>query len=150
MTPDVAAEAASAFRALGDNARADDIARRCAEMYGNTTGQHQELATENDPDTDRALEQNAAGIDAFRAQDFETALKCFREAVRLAPRNISIVLNSVQALIEVARRHDNDSKLLAEAKRWLDVVSNMPADDKRYVKYQQLQRLLTQLAGARS
>lgn len=149
LAPDVAIEVADKFQTLGKTDVANSVLQSCAELYSDNSALMAKLA-EQVKDTslvkqrDQALALNAQGIGEFEHGKYDAALLHFREAVKLAPRNISIVLNTAQTLIEKYRQQPQRA-LLDECQRYLDQVRNMPPDDKRYKRFQGLMQLTRQL-----
>ena len=86
-----------------------------------------------------AVELNRQGVRCYQQKQFEEALRLFRQAFALQPKNISIALNTAQSLLQSAGGEMSEA-LLEESRRCLEVVSQMPETDARHARYQQLQR----------
>ena len=88
------------------------------------------------------MELNRQGVRCYQQKQFEEALRLFRQAFALQPKNISIALNTAQSLLQSAGGEMSEA-LLEESRRCLEVVSQMPETDARHARYQQLQRRAT-------
>lgn len=152
LAPDVAIEVAEKFQTLGKIDVAKSVLQTCAELYSDNNevmSKFAELQSDTSvvKQTDKALALNGLGITEFEQKKYDDALLHFREAVRLAPRNISIVLNTAQTLVEKYRLKPQ-KELLAECQGYLDQLRNMPPTDKRYKRFQGLLHLTMQLKQA--
>lgn len=152
LAPSIALEVAEKFQTLGKTDIARDVLQNCAELYSDNDqirAKFATLQTDNTvmKQTEQALNLNGLGIAEFEQKKYDDALLHFREAVKLAPRNISIVLNTAQTLVEKYRLQP-DQRLLIECQGYLDQVRNMPPDDKRFKRFQGLLHLTQQLKQA--
>jgi hypothetical protein len=117
----------------GDDPR---LQERAEEVVGDLTAAAQ---------SDQAIRFNSEGVAAFQQQRFDEAVLSFRRAIALSPRNISIVLNTAQVLLEVAKRQNYPLELLTECGECLARVQSISLDDKRYTRYTELVRQTTEL-----
>ena len=152
LAPEVAMEVADKFQTLGKTDIAKNVLQTCAELYSDNAEVMAKFAEQQADSnvvkqTDQALALNGLGISEFEQKKYDPALVHFREAVKLAPRNISIVLNTAQTLIESYRQRPKP-ELLSECQRYLDQVRNMPPTDKRYKRFQGLLHLTQQMTQA--
>ncbi len=154
MPPDIAINVAEKFQTLGKSDVANSIFQSCAELYSDNAAILAKCSEhlKDSPvvkQIDQALALNAGGISEFERAQYDAALVHFREAVKLAPKNISIVLNTAQTLLEKYRKQPH-RELLEECQRYLDQVRHMPTDDKRYKRFQGLLQYTQQLRTATS
>ncbi|NQD38202.1 response regulator [Permianibacter sp. IMCC34836] len=152
LPPEIALDVADKFMALGKQDVAKAVLRTCAELYSDNPevlAKCAEQLADNSviKHTDQALALNALGIAEFEQKKYDAALLHFREAVKLAPRNISIVLNTAQTLLEKYRGQPQHA-LLEECQGYLDQVRKMPDTDKRYKRFQGLMQFTQQMRKA--
>ena len=144
---DTALNVASQLRALGQTAASDALLKTCVEVYGDDPQVMQGVARQTDKADilsggKEAVELNRQGVRCYQQKQFEEALRLFRQAFALQPKNISIALNTAQSLLQSAGGEMSEA-LLEESRRCLEVVSQMPETDARHARYQQLQRRAT-------
>lgn len=144
---DTALNVASQLRALGQTAASDALLKTCVEVYGDDPQVMQGVARQTDnadilSGGKEAVELNRQGVRCYQQKQFEEALRLFRQAFALQPKNISIALNTAQSLLQSAGGEMSEA-LLEESRRCLEVVSQMPETDARHARYQQLQRRAT-------
>lgn len=149
LQPAVAIAVADQFCQFDEAEIAKDIIQRCAQMYGDDPSIQAKMAEiMNDlsltATTDQAVQFNSEGIGLFQQNKLDEAAMIFRRAIALLPHNISIVLNTAQVLLELAKRRNFPAELIVECTECLDRAINMPPDDKRYPRFQSLMRQLNQ------
>ncbi len=146
LPPDIALQVAEQFKMMDQAEVARDVLQQCLDMYGDDP-RLQERAAEivddlrNAAQSDQAVRHNSEGVEAFQQQRHDDAVMAFRKAIALSPRNISIVLNTAQVLLEVAKRQNFPMELLNECSECLNRVQSISSDDKRYQRYSELVRL---------
>ncbi len=145
LPPEIALQVAALFKEMDAPEAARDVLIKCIEYYGDDA-RLQERATEivgdikAEAESNRAIQFNAEGVAAFQQERFDDAVLKFRRAIALAPRNIGIVLNTVQVLLEVAKRQHYPAELLNECSECLARVQSISSDDKRFARYNELLR----------
>ena len=85
---------------------------------------------------------NPAGY-AF-VKDYGKAIECFSKAAQIAPNNVNINLNHVQALLKQAKISDQEKTTLQSAESTLTKITRLSPEDPRFSRYSELSRL-TQL-----
>jgi tetratricopeptide (TPR) repeat protein len=141
---DTALNVASQLRALGQNAASDALLKNCVEVYGDDPQVMQGVARQTDNSAilsggKEAVELNRQGVRCYQQKQLDEALTLFRQALALQPKNISIALNTAQSLLQLGGESITPVQL-DEARRCLQVVSQMPETDARHARYQQLLR----------
>jgi DNA-binding NarL/FixJ family response regulator len=84
---------------------------------------------------------NRQGIKLFEAGKLKDAAVLFEKATREMPDNISVNLNAAQAFIQWMQKEGKQKESLAKVKVFFERVKNIDATDKRYERYQQLQKM---------
>jgi len=141
---DTALNVASQLRALGQNTASDALLKNCVEVYGDDPQVMQGVARQTDNSEilsggKEAVELNRQGVRCYQQKQLDEALTLFRQALALQPKNISIALNTAQSLLQLGGESITPAQL-DEARRCLQVVSQMPETDARHARYQQLLR----------
>lgn len=150
LPPEAALQVAELLKGLNEGETARDVLQQCLDMYGDDP-RLQTRAEEVIGDlkaaaqSDQAVRFNSEGVAAFQQQRFDDAVLNFRRAIALSPRNISIVLNTSQVLLEVAKRQNYPIELLNECGECLARVQSISPDDKRISRYAELVRQTTEL-----
>jgi len=93
----------------------------------------------------KASKINNKGMKASSNNDTEGAITAFREALSMSPENISFNMNLAQMLIRKNELGDDNKNLLDEALTCLNKLANLQDTDHRYLRYQQLHRLVNDL-----
>ncbi|EDO25467.1 predicted protein, partial [Nematostella vectensis] len=122
---DTALNVASQLRALGQTAASDALLKTCVEVYGDDPQVMQGVARQTDnadilSGGKEAVELNRQGVRCYQQKQFEEALRLFRQAFALQPKNISIALNTAQSLLQSAGGEMSEA-LLEESRRCLEV-----------------------------
>lgn len=142
----VAIDVAEKFTHLGDTSSAKAVLHSALKAHGDDPefqSKYQQIlgeALKQDEAREQAIALNNSGTEAFQNGQHETALKQFRLAVKLAPQNISIVLNTAQTLLDIYQTHLEEHDLIEECIRYLIALQNISPEDKRYERYQALVR----------
>jgi cytochrome c-type biogenesis protein CcmH/NrfG len=76
-------------------------------------------------------------VRSYQAGKVGEALEQFRRALALQPKNISIALNTAQALLRMAGENPS-SAALEECRACLAKVAGIPNTDPRYERYRKL------------
>lgn len=151
LPPDTALDVAEKFVNLGDAESAKQVLDACALLHGDDEKLKQRMeeilgiAVQADANNDQAVQLNNEGAKFFEQGDHDNALKQFRHAIKLAPQNISIVLNMAQTLLDIYQANPVDKLLLDECLQCLDRIKHISPEDKRYARFQALLRQTTEL-----
>lgn len=142
FTAEIALELAAQMQKLGHGDKAESVLATCAEMYGDDAKVMESIASQtSNPDILNAGLQaqalNREGIKAYQQQQFPQALDLFRQARDLQPRNISFALNTAQSVLRLLLAEPS-AELKDECLHCLAQVSNIPAADSRYPRYEKL------------
>ncbi|MHC6227325.1 tetratricopeptide repeat protein [Pseudomonas sp. X10] len=127
---------------LGQESAGSSILKSCVETYGDDPKVMQRVAKLTDDPVvlgavTEAVDLNRQGVRGYQAGRLNEALEMFRRALALQPKNISIALNTAQALLRVAG--DNPSPaILQECRHCLAHVAGIPQSDSRYDRYRKL------------
>lgn len=92
----------------------------------------------------RGLQLNREGIALYEKGKAQEAIEIFMKAVETLPENVSILMNATQGLIEQMAATGKEDDKVAIARRYLDQVKVIDADNE---KYQQLEKMYEQLIG---
>ncbi len=84
---------------------------------------------------------NSQGIKHFEAKEYEKAIDCFFKAVEASPKNISIILNTVQVLLKVHQSGNADDSVIDKCMEFLNSINTISPDDKRFQRFSELLRL---------
>jgi tetratricopeptide (TPR) repeat protein len=84
---------------------------------------------------------NSQGIKYFEAKDYEKAIECFFNAVAASPKNVSIILNTVQVLLKVHQSGNADDSVIDKCMEFLNSINTISPDDKRFQRFSELLRL---------
>jgi len=93
----------------------------------------------------KASEINNEGMRAAATNDSDKAILAFKEAISMAPDNVSFNMNLAQVLLRKAEVVDNKVEFLNDALISLDKVKNIQKHDHRYLRFQQLLRIANDL-----
>jgi tetratricopeptide (TPR) repeat protein len=144
---DAALTVARQLQQLGQEAAGTSILKGCVETYGDDPKVMQDVAKlTDDPGVlgavSEALDLNRQGVRSYQAGQLGEALEMFRRALVLQPRNISIALNTAQALLRMAADSASaallQQTLLQECRQCLSSVAGIPASDSRYERFRKL------------
>ena len=133
---------AKQLQALGQEAAGSTILRGCVETYGDDPSVMQSVARlTDDPGVlgavTEAVDLNRQGVRSYQAGQLNEALQMFRKALSLQPKNISIALNTAQALLRIGGE-TTPPAILQECRNCLTSVAGIPASDSRYDRYRKL------------
>ncbi|MFT5450804.1 MAG: CheY-like chemotaxis protein [Enterobacterales bacterium] len=93
----------------------------------------------------QAREINNRGMKASSNNDTDAAIVAFREALQMSPENISFNMNLAQMLIRKTESSENKDEMLDEALACLSKLEYLKETDHRYLRYQQLLRIVNDL-----
>ncbi len=145
---DTALDIVKQLNELGQGNAAHQVMKTCAEMYGDDPKIQQSLSqheggTELLTQVNQARQMNKTGALLYEKRQFVEAMQPFREASDLQPRNITIVLNAVQNLLQVMQLQPEERESLKqECIKYLGNLNEMPPGDARYERFQKLRRLV--------
>jgi len=133
---------AKQLQALGQEAAGSTILKGCVETYGDDPSVMQSVARlTDDPGVlgavTEAVDLNRQGVRSYQAGQLNEALQMFRKALSLQPKNISIALNTAQALLRIGGE-TTPPAILQECRNCLTSVAGIPASDSRYDRYRKL------------
>lgn len=139
---DAALTVARQLQQLGQGEAANTILKSCVETYGDDPKVMDSVSQlTDDPSVltavTQAVELNRQGVRSYQAGAVPQALDTFRRALGMQPKNISIALNTTQALLRIAGDKLSDD-ILQECRRSLQGVSGIPTSDSRYERYRKL------------
>ncbi|MEE4244364.1 MAG: tetratricopeptide repeat protein [Kangiellaceae bacterium] len=89
----------------------------------------------------KAHNLNSNGIKYFEQKEFDKAIECFKQAIEASPKNISIILNTVQVMLKVHQASDGDESIIDQCIHYLNSINSMSPDDDRFQRYSELLRL---------
>ncbi|WP_449434804.1 response regulator [Pseudomonas putida] len=133
---------AAQLQSLGQEQAAVSVLKGCVETYGDDPKVMQSVARLTDDPTvlnaiTEAVTLNRQGVRSYQGGQLNEALQKFRKALALQPRNISIALNSAQALLRLGGEQPAPA-LMQECRDALTCVAGIPASDTRYDRYRKL------------
>ena len=142
-------EITESLKQLGESELAECILEEAVEQYFDDPKfikQAQKLTNNKHliANSQKANQFNTNAIQYFKAKDFNAAIEFFSKAGEIAPNNVNINLNHVQALLKRAQVAENKTSDLEAAEQILTRVTRLGPDDARYSRYSELNRL-TQL-----
>lgn len=145
-------EVSESLKALGQQNLVESIIADAVEQYFDDARfikKAAQLTTDSEliVRSQRANEINDKAIKLFNKSDFDNAITHFSEAGQLAPSNINIKLNHVQAMLKSYQKSES-VELLNDAEKLLNSTTKLAVDDQRYQRYSELSRL-TQLLRQR-
>lgn len=92
----------------------------------------------------RALNRDA--IKAFESGQLETAAVAFRQALEIVPGHAALNLNLVQVHMKQMAEGNRDPELLAESRRCLAALNNLPEQHRQYRRLVTLRKKLDSLS----
>ena len=130
---------AAQLKQLGQEDAGKSILKNCVEVYGDDSAVMKNIAKLTDDPTilgagNEAVDLNRQGVRSYQAGKLVEAMKLFRQALKLQPKNISIALNTVQALLRLGGESP-PAVVLQECRNCLANVSGIPETDPRYERY---------------
>ena len=142
FSAETALAVAAQLQQLGQEAAGTAILKNCVEVYGDDASVMQSIAKLTDDPTilgagNEAVDLNRQGVRSYQAGKVGEALEQFRRALALQPKNISIALNTAQALLRMAGENPS-SAALEECRACLAKVAGIPNTDPRYERYRKL------------
>ncbi|WP_144394927.1 tetratricopeptide repeat-containing response regulator [Pleionea sediminis] len=84
---------------------------------------------------------NSKGIKHFENKEFDKAVKCFTKAVEASPKNISIILNTVQVLLKVHQSGNASDSVVEQCLTYLNSINTLAPTDPRFDRFSELMRL---------
>jgi len=128
---DAALTVARQLQASGQDAAAIGVLRSCVESYGDDPKVMERVGQlTDDPSVLNAITEAVT-------LNRQEALQLFRKALGLQPRNISIALNTAQALLRIGGENPQPA-IMQECRDALTSVAGIPASDNRYDRYRKL------------
>ena len=133
---------AKQLQQLGQASAGTSILKGCVETYGDDPKVMQSVAKlTDDPSVlgavTEAVDLNRQGVRSYQGGQLNEALEMFRRALALQPKNISIALNTAQALLRIGGENPAPA-LMQECRNCLQSVAGIPASDNRYDRYRKL------------
>ncbi|MFJ4429427.1 tetratricopeptide repeat protein [Pseudomonas sp. NPDC089395] len=130
------------LQALGQEAASVTLLKSCVETYGDDPKVMQSVAALTDDPTvlnavTEAVDLNRQGVRSYQAGQLNEALQMFRKALSMQPKNISIALNTSQALLRIGGEVTPPA-ILQECRSCLTSVAGIPPSDSRYDRYRKL------------
>lgn len=130
------------LQGLDQAGAANTILKACVETYGDDPKVMQSVAALTDDPAvlnavTEAVDLNRQGVRSYQAGQLNEALQMFRRALSLQPKNISIALNTSQALLRIGGEVTPPA-ILEECRSCLTSVAGIPASDSRYDRYRKL------------
>ncbi len=100
--------------------------------------------THDDPDEieSRQCINNKDGMDLYRKGAIKESIPLFQAAVHELPNNVSINLNAAQAIIMLMKKDGVKKDGLVDAKKYLDIVSDI---NPQHQRYQRLSAMMKEL-----
>ncbi len=149
FSADAAIDVIEQLKDVGQGETAQKLLHTCAEMYGDDPKILQTLtdqggAAELMARVAQARQLNKAAAALYEKRQFVEAVKSFQEASDLQPRNITIVLNAVQNLIQASKIKPEEAEAYKlQAAQLLNNLKEMSPNDPRYDRMQKLRRLIS-------
>lgn len=145
-------EFAGVLKDAGQNERAQELLKAAASKFGdNESVMRAARALLDDQSAiqqgEEAQELNVQGVRLFEQGEPRKALACFLKARELNPDNVSINLNTAQAIVYLCNGGQGEPAMLKIGKRCLSQIGELPEDDKRHARFQELVRLINQMIG---
>ncbi|MBM3112521.1 response regulator [Pseudomonas arcuscaelestis] len=133
---------ASQLQKLGQDSAGTSILKSCVETYGDDPKVMQSVSRLTDDPTvlgavTEAVDLNRQGVRSYQAGELSEALGQFRRALSLQPKNISIALNTAQALLRIGGETPPPA-IMEECRACLTCVAGIPESDSRYDRYRKL------------
>ncbi len=130
------------LQSLGQEAAGGSILKGCVETYGDDPNVMQSVAKLTDDPTvlgavTEAVDLNRQGVRSYQTGQVNEALQMFRKALSLQPKNISIALNTAQALLRIGGE-PTPPAIEQECRDCLTRVAGIPSSDSRYQRYRKL------------
>ena len=133
---------AAQLQKLDQHSASIAILKSCVETYGDDPKvMHSVSQLTDDPTVlnaiTEAVDVNRKGVRSYQAGQLDEALSMFRRALTLQPKNISIALNTAQALMRMGGESPGPS-VMEECRACLTCVAGIPPSDSRYDRYRKL------------
>lgn len=84
---------------------------------------------------------NSQGIKLFEQKQYDEAVNHFIKAVEASPKNISIILNTVQVLLKVHQSGNADDSIIERCESYLNSINTISPEDHRFHRFSELLRL---------
>ncbi|GAC14489.1 tetratricopeptide repeat-containing response regulator [Aliiglaciecola lipolytica] len=91
-------------------------------------------------------ELNNSAVAFYRRGDLEDALRVFRQAFTVMPKNLSIALNLLQAITMNENTDKNDISIQRLIDNCIKVIENGELNDEQFERYQKVRELLHETA----
>lgn len=142
FSAEAALAVAAQLKQLGQEDAGKNILKNCVEVYGDDNAVMQSIAKLTDDPAilgagNEAVDLNRQGVRSYQAGNLDEALNLFRKALKLQSKNISIALNTAQALLRVGGENP-PAAVLQECRECLAKVAGIPDTDPRYERYRKL------------
>jgi tetratricopeptide (TPR) repeat protein len=142
-------EIATSLKNLGQEELAESILKEALEQNfdnPNFMSKVEQITSNKELITNgkKVNQLNNKAINLYSAREYLEAIDYFEKASDLAPNNINIQLNHIQALLKQYQTQDKDTQLLNNSQKVLSSITRLRTNDPRYSRYAELSRL-TQL-----
>jgi len=147
MLPGMAGlELAKGLRELGEENLAEDIIKDAVQHnFEDTRFLEEALPHLNDKSIlekgKQAHRLNSQGIKFFEQGSYDQAIDCFIKAIEASPKNVSIILNTVQVMLKVHQSGNGDASIIERCEGYLNSINNLSPDDDRFLRFSELLRL---------
>jgi len=133
---------ATQLQKLGQESAGTSILKSCVETYGDDPKVMQSVSRLTDDASvlgavTEAVDLNRQGVRSYQGGQLSEALGLFRRALKLQPKNISIALNTAQALLRIGGETPPEA-IMDECRACLTCVAGIPESDSRYDRYRKL------------
>jgi len=147
--PKESIEISTSLKQLGQNELAECILEEAVEQHFDDLDFINQAAkiTNNKhliENSKKANHYSSQAIQHFKQKEYSLAIDCFSKSSDIAPNNVNINLNKVQALLKHAQGNSNKLDVLEQAELSLNKITRLSPKDPRYARYSELSRL-TQL-----
>ncbi len=148
-SPDAYFELADAYNATGQPEKAQQCLKQVVEQFHDNDSAREKVEELIDDKSvlvkqETARELNNTGMRSFEEGDFKSAIKSFKSSLESAPKNVSYLLNMIQAILEELKIDKDNPKSIDEAMQYLGKIGGLSTEDARYGRYQELLRRASQ------
>ncbi len=147
-SPQTYIELARAFVDSGQEERGQTLLEEALELHQDNNAIRNQVA-EMIADkkilqcSNEAAEQNSIGVKFFEQKRYGEATEAFLQALKLAPKNASYLLNATQTALETFNL-SGDERAIDRALSYLAKLRSLAPNDYRYARFQELLHLAAQ------
>lgn len=141
---DVQLERVAALQAAEDPAAVEKLVAQLLDDYGHdqqALEQLDQLLAEPVSDSNQAMiaSVNREGIELYNNNQYDLAIKCFENVLKIFPKHVGVHLNIVQSLVGKLKAGQRDEHTARQAEQSLEIIGSLVAPG--HAQYARFERL---------